>query len=113
MSDDELIYSEEEREPQPPIYLDSRAGRCLTEVLNDMFMEGSLSLPQLEDIPMRFNDCMNRVISQRIDIKVKIEAQLKEFRDVPTGATWHCNRGRAILPGLEMSASSFEVKGSF
>ena len=114
MSDDELLYSEEdEDQSQPPIFLNSRAGRCLTDVVNEMFMEGSLNLTQLEDIPNRFSDCMRRVISEKSEVKIKLSAQLKEFRDVPAGAVWHCNGGKANLPYLEISGNFFQVKASF
>ena len=56
MSDNDLLYSDDEIDTEPQlIFLNTRAGRSLTEVVNDMFTEGDLAMDLLEEIPVRFN----------------------------------------------------------
>ena len=114
---DEMLYSAEElAAEQQPLFLNSRAGRCLNDVLNEMFIEGDLGLQHLQDIPERFSASMKRVISERVskDAKFRVHAQLNQFHDLPAGAVWHCGPGSAALPGTaELPAANFEIRGTF
>jgi len=98
------------------IFLNSRAGRCLTETLNEMFMQGHLGLEHLQDIPVRFNECMRRSLAARESRAepVRVRTQLAEFRDLPSGGSWDCGPGNLILPGdVEYSGFKFDIKGTF
>ena len=112
-----LLYSAEELDTErQPLFLATRAGRCLNDVLNEMFLEGELGLQHLQDIPDRFDACMKRVVSARVskDAKLRVTAQLAEYHDVLPGAVWHCAQGNAALAGaVELPAASIEIRGSF
>ncbi len=112
----DLLYSAEEiATERQPLFLTSRAGRCLNDVLNEMFLEGDLGLQHLQDIPDRFDACMKRVVSARVskDAKLRVNAQLTQYHDVPAGAVWHCGQGSAALAGgVDLPAGNFEIRGS-
>ena len=115
---DELMIPEDEIEQTGAelIFLNSRAGRCLSETLNDMFMQGHLGLEHLQDIPLRFNESMRRSLAARESRAepVKARAQLTEFRDLPSGGSWDCGPGNLFLQGdMEFPANKFEIKGTF
>ena len=115
---EDLLLSNEEvqlAELNSPLYTNTRAGRCLTDVLNDMFIEGKLTLDHLTDIPNRFNECMKRIVQRSVSVNVKVNAQLLEFQDLPNSGTWRCSEGEIALPsncGEIFKTNSLVIKTS-
>ena len=116
MSDNDLLYSDDEIDTEPQlIFLNTRAGRCLTEVVNDMFTEGDLAMDLLEEIPVRFNECMRRIVSEQApnDSHFRVNAKLKEFHDLPSGASFVASSPSLSSPGVDITGSDLEVKCRF
>ncbi len=115
--DDNYLYTAEELAAESqPLFLNTRAGKCLTDVLNHMYLEGSLGFEHLQEVPLRFEDCMRRVVAAKVskDTTLRVRAQLEQYRDIPSSANWHCLEGTISLTGAEeLIGKDFDIRATY
>ena len=91
-SDDEVPeeFTEEPLAHEPYLtYMQTHAGKMLTDAMNEMFLAGRLELEHITKISDAFDAAMHRAIKRTPDdTKIYVEANLKEYQDLAEVGYW-------------------------
>ena len=108
MDEDENIQVTEEFTEEPlalePFltYMQTHAGKMLTDSMNEMFLAGRLELEHITKISDAFDAAMHRAIRRQTpdDVKLLVEAHLKEYQDLADVAYWKAADAKLNLTNI-------------
>ena len=87
------------------IYLNTQIGKCLVDVLNDMYIEGKITAPELSSIPYEFNSDFQSILARKYpnELSFTLKGKLQSYQDLPYSSNW-------VAKECELTAVTASIK---
>lgn len=93
-------FMEEPLVQQPFLtYMETHAGKMLTDAMNEMFLDGRLELEHITAVSEGFDRAMHQAIRRHVqdEVKVQVEGNLKEYQDVAEVGYWRSSEVKVTI----------------